>query len=241
MFPFPKVILMDLCGTLLDSLRIDRQVMDSIGMRFAGKNYAELRPLKESAKSMRYNFKNFFGDRADMAHQAYMDQLIEQIPNTELFPGAHNFLHAAKRAGIDVALISNRPASYIEQAIDVHKLGPFITRGFSAIDDFTAEKPDGAVIDQALHLLGHAGLDKGEVAFIGDTIVDVQCADNAGCIPVIYTGNTSEYELNHLHQREGDLSKPKVHIFSDYSEISLIVAPQRAISTLAAKSPEGPK
>ncbi len=241
MFPFPKVILMDLCGTLLDSLRIDRQVMDSIGIQFSGKKYAELRPLKEPTKSMRYNFKNFFGEQADRAHQVYMDQLIEQIPNTELFPGAHDFLRTAKRAGIDVVLISNRPASYVVQAIDAHKLGPFITRGFSAIDDFTAEKPDGAVIDQALHLLGHAGLDKRKVAFIGDTIVDVQCADNAGCIPVIYTGNTSEYELTHLRQREGDLSKPKLHIFSDYSEISFLVAPQRAISTRVAKFPKGPK
>jgi beta-phosphoglucomutase-like phosphatase (HAD superfamily) len=166
MFPTPKIVLMDLCGTLLDSINHDREVMDEIGMTYAGKTYAELRHLKEPSRSMRYNFKNFFGDKAEEAHELYIDQLIDRIPKTNLFPNSRQFLSNAKSVGVEIALISNRPASYIEAVLDVHQIRTFIVKGFSAVNDFTVEKPDGRVVDQALTLLGRAKLNRREVVFI---------------------------------------------------------------------------
>jgi phosphoglycolate phosphatase len=59
--------------------------------------------------------------------------------------------------------------------------------------DAAADKPDSAPVALALQSSGVAA--GREVWLVGDTEVDIQCASNSGCIPILLGAGLSEREL----------------------------------------------
>ena len=74
----PKVVIIDLCGTILDSLDIDRQVMNEISYTYAGVSYTQLRKKKDRFKSMRHNFSIFFWRDGEYSSQRLSKEIERQ-------------------------------------------------------------------------------------------------------------------------------------------------------------------
>ena len=104
----PEVIILDLCGTILDSRAVDRRIMDQVGSKYAGKPYSELRKTKDPRLSMRANFRNFFGKYEHEAYKEYIQRLNATVHSTQPFLGVFDFLKTAQAQGVRLCVVTNR-------------------------------------------------------------------------------------------------------------------------------------
>lgn len=111
-----------------------------------------------------------------------------QAKGVPLFPGAANLLHALHGKGIHVAVASTKHHAALEMILAQHHLLPaldFIIGG----DDVANMKPAPDCLNLGLTRLGLA---PGDLLFCGDTVIDAQTAQRAGCpFAAVLNGTTA--------------------------------------------------
>jgi phosphoglycolate phosphatase len=188
----PKALLFDWDNTLIDSWGTihDALVFTLEAMGHRPWTLEETRA--NVRKSLRDSFPRLFGKRWDEARQIYLDR-FKAIHLERLTPlaGAAELLHGAHRQGFLLGVVSNKTGSVLRREAD--KLGwtPFFARLVGATDA-KADKPDPAVIELALE--GSGLLPGPDVWLIGDTGIDMECALNAGCTPVLVEAEPADAE-----------------------------------------------
>ena len=128
-------------------------------------------------------YTNLTGD-PDPAHQAQfraafsaVARPMQQTQGVPLFPGAADLLRALHRAGIHVAVVSTKQRGTLEHILDRHNLMEvldFVIGG----DCVSHMKPHP---ESALLGMERLGLTPEELLFCGDTVIDAETAQNAGC------------------------------------------------------------
>ena len=113
-------------------------------------------------------------------------------PNTRPYPGVVACLEALAAQGIKLAVNSNKPHPAACDA--VAQLFPTVDMAVAGYGKVDTTKPDPA---GALLLMQEAGATSQETVYVGDTIVDVETAANAGCPCVIVTWGQGTPDLYH--------------------------------------------
>ena len=105
---------------------------------------------------------------------------------------ALGIVESAKSVRNDVAGVADSKRGAVELAVvEVGEVAG--TVGIVGAGDAALDKPDPAPVTLALH---RSGVEAGEaVWFVGDTGVDMECAYNSGCIPVLLGDGATEEEL----------------------------------------------
>lgn len=91
------------------------------------------------------------------------------------YPGIAELLHALKKEGVKLAVVSNKPDEFVQ---------PLIEREFPGVFDAVCGqqggiiKPDPAGVNRALTLMG---ISASQALYVGDSGVDMQTAQNAHC------------------------------------------------------------
>lgn len=99
-----------------------------------------------------------------------------QIATAVLCPGARELLEALHAKGVKLAVVSSKPGPILEKIFErqgVSHLFDFII----GADAVKKPKPDPAGILAALEV---TGLEKGNILYCGDTVIDAEAAKNAG-------------------------------------------------------------
>ncbi|MBC5738408.1 HAD family hydrolase [Lawsonibacter faecis] len=99
-----------------------------------------------------------------------------QLETTVLFPGALELLRALRGAGIKVGVVSSKRSTALLPLLEKLELSPlmdFVMAG----DMVSRPKPDPEGLNLALERLG---IDREEVLFCGDTVLDAEAAQRAG-------------------------------------------------------------
>jgi phosphoglycolate phosphatase len=112
----------------------------------------------------------------------YLDHAVD---GTTLLPGAREVLDAGRARGIPMAVVSNKPAAPVARILD----GLGIAGYFGAVlggDSLPTKKPDPAMVHEALRLLGGAA--PRDAWLVGDGPQDVAAAKAAGCAAVLLPG-----------------------------------------------------
>jgi phosphoglycolate phosphatase len=181
----PSAVLFDWDLTLVDTVDAIHAALN------AARASAGLEPWdRETAKShMRFSLVQYFPEVFGEAWPAARDVFYRHFAATHLdlvkpMPGAGGLLEAVSRLGIPMAVVSNKRGDMLRA--EAGRLGwtPYFTRIVGA-GDAAADKPDPAVVDLALSGLAAA---RSGVWFVGDTDVDMLCARNSGCVPVLVGG-----------------------------------------------------
>ncbi len=175
-----KTIIFDLDGTLLNtSLDIHRVLNDTLAhfslpqislektLEYVG-NGAKLLVQRAIPQSATVNFEEIYGYYA--AHFAACDNSL-----TSLYEGEEEVLFNLKKAGVKLALVTNKPQNATEGVYNKH-LKKF---GFDFVAGNTQEyplKPDPTL---ALFAAKITGANAEECLFVGDGETDVQTAINA--------------------------------------------------------------
>jgi phosphoglycolate phosphatase len=200
----PQAILFDWDNTLVDSWATIHEALNflMVAMDLPLWTIAETR--ERVRLSLREAFPRIFGERWEEARDIYLDRFRAiHLERLTALPGRTELLARLSDEGIFLGVVSNKTGSLLRREADhigwTARFGSIVGAGDAPID-----KPDAAPVRLALL---PSGINPGETVWlVGDTGIDMECARNASCVPVLLGSGMSEGEL--------DLCSPRF-MFSD--------------------------
>jgi phosphoglycolate phosphatase len=188
----PKAILFDWDNTLVDSWTTIHDALNVV-MAAMDKPPWSLQQTKERVRlSLRESFPHHFGERWVEARELYLDAFRAiHLERLTPLPGRGELLERLTEEGIFLGVVSNKTGGLLRR--EVTELG--WTRFFGSVvgaGDAAADKPHPAVVALALQPSGVVSGD--EVWLVGDTGVDIECARNSGCVPILLGAAPAETE-----------------------------------------------
>jgi phosphoglycolate phosphatase len=181
--PRPRAILFDWDNRLADNWTAIHAAMNATLIAMGQAPWTLAQSRSHIKASLRDSFPLLFGGRWREAIGIYRDA-FERAHLTELreMPKAGAMLAGLKDRGLYLAVVSNKAGRYLR--VEAAHLGwtPYFGRLVGAQDAET-DKPSVAPVELAL---AGSGLERGaDVWFVGDADIDMACAVNAGCTPVL--------------------------------------------------------
>jgi phosphoglycolate phosphatase len=199
----PAAVLFDWDNTLVDSWGV---IGEALNHTFAEMGYPAWTPaeIRERVRhSLATAFPALFGERWTEARQLYLGR-FEAIHLDRLtpLPDAENMVRSLAAEGLYLAVVSNKTGRLLRREVAALGWDGHFSRIVGA-GDAAADKPDRAPIDLALD---GSGIVAGEaVWYVGDTGIDVQCALNSGCVPVVVHDADDEPVMAYARHRFPDL------------------------------------
>jgi phosphoglycolate phosphatase len=181
--PRPRALLFDWDNTLVDSWATINHAWN-VTLTAMGRPGCTIEETREHVRqSLRDSFPRLFGERWEEARRIYLDAFTAvHLERLTPLPAAGEMIAALAEAGYYLAVVSNKTGSVLRR--EAEQLG--WTRHFSRLvgaGDAIRDKPSAAPIELAL--LGSEIAPSPSVWFVGDTGIDMECAVNGGCLPVL--------------------------------------------------------
>jgi len=194
----PKGVIFDLDGTLIDSYQALYLCFQDIYEKMGRQPLSFDEVKKVVGYGLSNTFRDLLGEERVSEALRLFRQKYEEVyrENTFLLPGAREVLEALHARGMKLAIATNKmgPFSrYILQHFGLDRLFAVIVGD----EDVSRNKPHPEMLFYAMEKMG---LQKEEVIFVGDSLVDIQTGKNAGLpIFVVPTGVTKREELEKTH------------------------------------------
>jgi phosphoglycolate phosphatase len=181
--PPPRAILFDWDNTLVDSWATIHDALNFL-MRKMDKPEWSMAETRERVRlSLRESFPLHFGERWEEAREIYLNRFRAiHLDRLAALPGREAMLRSIAGMGIFLGVVSNKTGPLLRREVERLGWSGFFGRVVGA-GDAAADKP----ACEPVHLaLSESGVPPGqEVWFVGDTAVDMECAENSGCVPVL--------------------------------------------------------
>jgi phosphoglycolate phosphatase len=179
----PRAILFDWDNTLVDNWDVITDAMNAVYDAFAMPRWTIAEAKARIRSSMREAFPLAFGERAKEAGRIFSDHFAaHHLDRLREMPGAGSLLRELAGADVHLAVVSNKRGRFLR--LEAERLG--WTGYFASLvgaADAPVDKPAVAPVDLAL---AGSGIARGpDVWFVGDADIDMTCALNAGCLPIL--------------------------------------------------------
>jgi phosphoglycolate phosphatase len=189
----PRAILFDWDNTLVDSWPTIHEALNHC-MTAMGRQPWSLADTKAKVRlSLREAFPHHFGDRWTEAQTIYLDYFRSiHLDRLTPLPGCRTMLEGLAAEDIYLGVVSNKTGEILR--LETTRLG--WGRLFGSVvgaGDAEFDKPHCAPVSLALETSGVVS--GNEVWFVGDTAVDMECAANSGCVPVLLGGSPEAAEF----------------------------------------------
>jgi len=179
----PRAVIFDWDNTLVETWPAIHAALARTFSRYGLKPWTFEETKQRVRKSMRESFPPLFGARWQEAGTFFKDAFAAiHLDFLRPAPGAAEMLADLKTQGLYLGVVSNKNGDLLRKETAhlgwQHYFGR-IVGAFDAPRDKPAADP--------VHLaLAGSGIACGpDVWFVGDTDIDLECAANAGCIPVL--------------------------------------------------------
>lgn len=182
--PRPKAILFDWDNTLVDSWVVIHHAMTATFEAMGMQPWTLEECRQNVRKSARDSFPLLFGDRADEATAVfYRTYEADHLAKLRALPGAEAMLAALAETGdLLLGVVSNKRGTLLRLETAALGWDRYFARIVGA-NDALRDKPAPEVVD---FTLAGSGIAAGPaVWFVGDTDIDILCAHNSGCTPVL--------------------------------------------------------
>ena len=196
----PRLAMFDLDGTLLDSVPDLAAAVDKMLM-LLGREPAGIERVRDWVG----NGSKVLVRRAlagGLVHEGVADELADEAlalfmqaysgghELTSVYPGVRECLDWLAAHEVPLAIITNKPAQFIEPLLEEKRLGGYF-RWLVGGDTLPQQKPDPAAL---FWVMEQAGAAPGESLFVGDSRNDVRAARAAGvpCVALTYGYNHGE-------------------------------------------------
>ena len=179
----PRAILFDWDNTLVDNWTAIHDALNATlaAMERPAWSLAETRARVRA--SLRDSLPAMFGEGWREAEQIFFRRFSEtHLGGLSPMPGAAIMLKAAAAKGLYLGVVSNKHGHFLR--LEAERLGwtPLFGRVVGS-GDAPQDKPAVDPVDLALR---DSGIARGaDVWFIGDADIDMTCACNAGCMPIL--------------------------------------------------------
>jgi len=189
----PRAILFDWDNTLVDSWATIHEARNFLMTAMDQPLWTIVETRERVRLSLRESFPRIFGERWEEARDIYLDRFrVIHLDRLAALPGRLEMLRGLAAENIFLGVVSNKTGSVLRLEADhigwTGLFGSIVGAGDAVLD-----KPDAAPVRLALE---PSGIDPGEtVWFVGDTDVDMACARNSGCVPVLLGSEIAEEEF----------------------------------------------
>ena len=182
--PRPRALLFDWDNTLVDTWSVIHHALN-VTLEAMGHEPWTLEETRSRVRaSARDSFPRLFGGRAEEAMEVFYDTYErEHLQRLRVLPGVGKMLaELSGRNGLYLAVVSNKKGPIMRREA-AHLGWNRIFQRLVGAEDAAADKPDRAAVDLALE---GSGIEAGPaVWFVGDTDIDMHCAEAAGCTGVL--------------------------------------------------------
>lgn len=213
----PRALLFDWDNTLVDSWQAIHHALHATFEAMERRPWSLEETRRNVRKSAREGFPELFGARSDEAIRIFYDTFErDHLIKLRPLPGAETLLSGLAESGYDLGVVSNKQGRLLR--LEADHLG--WTRYFRALvgaNDAVRDKPAPDVVDLALAGGPVESESREQVWFVGDTDIDLRCAVNAGCVPVL---------LRAQPPADGEFgeTEPRLHIGTCHDLLSLLRA-----------------
>mgnify|MGYP001593187303 CR=1 FL=1 len=206
----PRAVLFDWDNTLVDSWPVIEDALHATLTAFGHAPWSRAQVKSRVRKSMRDSFPKLFGDKWEEAGKVFYARYNEiHIAKLTPLEGAAEMLAELAGRGFYLAIVSNKKGEFLRREAATLGWDRHLGRLVGALDA-ARDKP---AIDPVLLALEGSGIAPGgDVWLAGDADIDLECAQNAGLVPVL----VREYP-----PRKGEFpSHPPAWHFSDCRALS---------------------
>ena len=186
----PRAVLFDWDNTLVDTWPTIHEAINATLTAFGFDPWTYVETRQRVRRSLRDSFPAIFGERWGEARKVFYDRFSAiHLEGLRPHPGAMEMLGRLKDAGLYLGIVSNKNGSYLRAEVAHLAWDGYFERVVGALDA-DQDKPSPAPVEMAL---AGSGIDCGaEVWVAGDTQIDLECAHNAGCVPVLVRANAPD-------------------------------------------------
>lgn len=219
----PRAIVFDWDNTLVDSWVCIQESYNMTFRHFGMPEWDMEQTQVNVAASLRDSFPQMFGDRWLEAKEVFTAS-FEAIHLSHLrpLPGAADMLRTLKAAGIYLGVVSNKRGGFLRKEASVLGWSDLFGALIGA-NDAEADKPAQAPVRLVLE---GSGVEMGSsVWFAGDSPIDMHCAVNSGCVPVLLRSDPPR-------PGEFDAHPPVYHLENCASMVTLVRELAVPISTI---------
>jgi phosphoglycolate phosphatase len=181
----PAALLFDWDNTLIDSWLAIHHALE-VTFQAMGRTPWTLAETKANVRrSAREAFPDLFGARAPEATELfYATFAADHLETLRPIEGADALLRTLAGAGYELAVVSNKTGGFLRA--EAEALGwSGLFRALVGATDAARDKPAPDPVEMALAGSRAEAGPRGQVWFVGDTDIDLQCAANAGCTGVL--------------------------------------------------------
>jgi phosphoglycolate phosphatase len=187
----PKAVIFDWDNTLVDTWPLIQHAIDTTLIKMGREPWGLQKVRDNVHKSMRESFPTIFGENWEAAGEIYKSSYREiHLERIQFLPNALKLINKLEKLGILQFVVSNKIGTTLRK--EAAKIG--VERKFFSLigaGDADLDKPSSKPVELALIGSG-LNLGKDQIWFVGDTISDVDCAYNCGCLPIIYGHSENE-------------------------------------------------
>ena len=179
----PQAILFDWDNTLVDSWATIHEALNFL-MRAMDKPEWSLAETHQRVRlSLRESFPVIFGERWEEAREIYLERFRAiHLERLTALPGREAMLRSLAGQSIFLGVVSNKTGALLRREVEQLGWSGFFGSVVGA-GDAAADKPACEPVHFAL---ARSGVTAGEdVWLVGDTEIDMQCAQNSGCVAVL--------------------------------------------------------
>lgn len=181
--PKPRAIIFDWDNTLVDTWPTIHEALNATLRHMEHPEWSLDKVRGNVKQSMRDSFPVLFGQRWEEAAKHYQQSYIDiHLDSLQPLPGAEAMLRALPD-DMFVAIVSNKRGPTLRKEL-AHMGWSDLFDAAIGSDDAARDKPHPDPVHMALETLGDTLGD--HVWFVGDTVVDLECAAATGTTPILF-------------------------------------------------------
>ncbi len=179
----PRAVLFDWDNTLVDSWPVIEDALNTALTAFGHAPWSRAQVKSRVRKSMRDSFPKLFGERWEEAGRVFYARYNEiHVEKLTPLEGAAEMLAELAGSGLYLAIVSNKKGEFLRREAATLGWDRHLRRLVGALD---APRDKPAIEPILLALEGSGIAPGGEVWLAGDADIDLECARNAACVPIL--------------------------------------------------------
>ncbi|MDE3016473.1 MAG: HAD family hydrolase [Pseudomonadota bacterium] len=198
--PSPRAVIFDWDNTLVDTWPIIHEAINATFAKWQFPIWTLDETKARVRKSMRDSFPEIFGGEWQKAGEFYQQQYRSlHLEKLKPLPGAAKVIKYVKERGLFSAVVSNKKAVNLRQEVEHLGWQPLFNVVVGS-DDAPQDKPHA---DPVILAFEKSPIKPGsDVWFIGDSDIDLECANTTGCTAILYGESARhhlKYTTTHFH------------------------------------------
>ena len=186
--PFPAAVIFDWDSTLVDNWKAIHLSINATLAKMGHQTWTEDETRRRAKSSARDAFPDLFGEQSEQALKFFYEAFDRfQLDALNVLNGAEGLIKTLSKNGIYLAIVSNKNGDHLRK--EVAELGwSLYFREVVGASDAIEDKPSIEPVKMALKSAGLGS--KSIIWFVGDSVLDLQCATVSGCVPILIEGGS---------------------------------------------------